>query len=39
MKSKEMSRGIAGELDGILTAIGFCLVGGASYKAGAGSRF
>ena len=29
MKSKEMGRGEAGELDGVLTATGFCLVGGA----------
>ena len=29
VKSKEMNRGKARELDGILTVIGFCLVGGA----------
>lgn len=32
VKSKEMNRGKARKLDGILTAIGFCLVGGAKLQ-------
>ena len=32
VRSKETGRGKAGELDGVLTATGFCLVGGAKLQ-------